>query len=90
MNNFINIVFIKIKEAAEKAVITAKPTAIVKEPTSKLTNVSSNIVEKKSTTINKNNVVRRTRTAVNIPSKTAANSKVKKPTSAPGTFIFKI
>uniref|UniRef100_A0A2S2Q544 Cytoskeleton-associated protein 5 n=1 Tax=Sipha flava TaxID=143950 RepID=A0A2S2Q544_9HEMI len=74
----------KIKEAAEKAVITAKPT-IVREPTSKPTNVSSNSIEKKSTTtINKNTVVRRTRTAVNIPSKTTVNSKAKKPMSAPG------
>jgi hypothetical protein len=87
MNNFINIVLVKIKEAAEKAVITAKPT-IVREPTSKPTNVSSNSIEKKSTTtINKNTVVRRTRTAINIPSKTTVNSKAKKPMSAPGIFL---
>lgn len=72
----------KIKEASEKAVITAKPS-IVRE--SKPAVVSSNFTEKKATaTINKNTVIRRTRTAVNIPSKTVANSKVKKPMSAPG------
>lgn len=44
--------------------------------------------EKKATvTINKNTVIRRTRTAVNIPSKTVANSKTKKPMSAPGIFM---
>ncbi|XP_008189868.1 protein mini spindles isoform X2 [Acyrthosiphon pisum] len=73
----------KIKEASEKAIITAKPTNIVRE--SKPAAVSSNFGEKKATvTINKNTVIRRTRTAVNIPSKTVANSKVKKPMSAPG------
>lgn len=49
---------------------------------------SSNFGEKKATVIiNKNTVIRRTRTAVNIPSKTVANSKAKKPMSAPGIFI---
>lgn len=65
---------------------------MVREPTSKPTNVSSVSVEKKSTaTNNKSAVVKRTRTAVNIPSKTAVNSKPKKPMSAPGMYTtFKI
>lgn len=68
--------------------ITAKPT-VVKEFASKPASISSNSVDKKPTSAsNKTNAVRRTRTAVNIPSKPAANSKAKKLTSAPsGMFI---
>lgn len=77
----------QIKEAAEKAVITAKPTTVVKEPSSKMTSVISNNIEKKTTVAINKNTVKRIRTAVNIPSKTTVN-KVKKPMSAPGLFDF--
>jgi len=45
-------------------------------------------VEKRATSaINKNTIIKKTRTAVNVPIKTAAASKAKKPMSAPGKFI---
>lgn len=70
--------------------ITAKPT-VVKEPISKPASVSSNNIDKKPTSAsNKTNAVRRTRTAVNIPSKSASNSKAKKLTSAPSGMFIKL
>lgn len=45
-------------------------------------------VEKKVSATNKNAVVKKNHTAVNVASKTIANnSKFKKPTSAPGIYI---
>jgi len=45
-------------------------------------------VEKRATSaINKNTIIKKTRTAANVPIKTAAASKAKKPMSAPSKFI---